>query len=154
MTEPVENEDIATFTCAFKSGAAGTFSVPRVAVGLPNSLGFEIFSESGAAQFDLARTGEFVFADQAPAHAVNGYRRVLVGPEHPYIAGGLSMDFPSVNYGQSDLFAFQARAFFEQVAAFAGLPPCPAFEDGVHNLKLLAAVAASAKARGTTVHIE
>ena len=33
--EPVENEDIATFTATFASGAIGTFSVSRVAYGLP-----------------------------------------------------------------------------------------------------------------------
>jgi predicted dehydrogenase len=38
--EPVENEDVVTFTATFESGAVGTFSVSRIAYGLPNSLGF------------------------------------------------------------------------------------------------------------------
>ena len=41
-TRLVENEDIATFTATFAGGGVGTFSVSRVAYGLPNSLGFEL----------------------------------------------------------------------------------------------------------------
>jgi len=41
-TRPVENEDIATFTATFAGGGVATFSVSRVAYGLPNSLGFEL----------------------------------------------------------------------------------------------------------------
>jgi predicted dehydrogenase len=61
------------------------------------------------------------------------------------------MDFPSVNYGQNDLFVFQARAFLEQVAGIDGLPPVPSLAHGVHNLRLLDAVVASAQSSGAEV---
>jgi predicted dehydrogenase len=154
VTEPVENEDLATFTATFASGATGTFSVSRVAYGLANSLGFEVFTESGAATFDLARAGEFGFIDGTPAGPVQGYRQVLVGPAHPYLTGGMPMDFPGVGYGQNDLFTFQARAFLEQVAGLEGLPRLASFEEGLHNLRLLDAVVASAKAGGADVTID
>jgi predicted dehydrogenase len=64
------------------------------------------------------------------------------------------MDFPSVNYGQNDLFTSQARAFLEQVAGVEGLPRNPSFEDGLHNLRLLAAVVESAEAGGREVTVE
>jgi predicted dehydrogenase len=143
--EPVENEDLVTFTAQFKSGATGTFSASRVAYGLPNSLGFEVFCEKGAATFDLARAGEFKIIDGGPKDTVNGYRQVLIGPSHPYLTGGMAMDFPGVNYGQNDLFVFQARAFLEQVAGLDRLPRCPPIEEGVHNLRLLDAVVRSAE---------
>jgi len=151
--EPVENEDLATFTCEFEGGAAGTFSVSRVAFGLPNSLGFEIFGNDGSAAFDNARPSEFFFADRTPEAASNGPRQVLIGPDHPYIHGGLPMDFPSVGYGQSDLFAFQARAMLEQIAGIDGLPPCPDFDHGVRNLKILAAIIESAQTGGAAVKL-
>jgi predicted dehydrogenase len=154
VTEPVENEDVATFTASFASGAAGTFSASRVAYGLPNSLGFEVFTSSGAATFDLARAGEFGLVDATPAGPTQGYRQVLVGPAHPYLTRGLPMDFPGVGYGQNDLFTFQARAFLEQVAGVEGLPRLASFEEGLHNLRLLDAVAASAKAGGAEVVID
>jgi predicted dehydrogenase len=144
-TEPVENEDLVSFTARFASGATATLSASRTAYGHPNGLGFEIYAETGAATFDLARASEFGFVDGAAPHATHGYRQVLVGPEHPYITGGLPMDFPGVGYGQNDLFAWQARAFLGQVAGVEGLPACPTFEDGLRNLQLLRAVVASAE---------
>jgi predicted dehydrogenase len=153
-TEPVENEDLVTFTATFASGATGTFSASRAAFGLANSLGFELFTSSGAATFDLARAGEFGFIDGAPSGPTQGFRQVLVGPAHPYLTGGIPMDFPGVGYGQNDLFTFQARAFLEQVAGLEGLPRLASFEEGLHNLRLLDAVVASAKAGGADVAID
>lgn len=153
VLEPVENEDVVTFTASFASGATATLSASRVAFGHPNGLGFEIFAESGAATFDLARASEFGFVDGRAPEATNGYRQVLIGPNHPYIAGGLPMDFPGVGHGQNDLFAFQARAFLGQVAGVEGIPACPSFEDGLHNLRLLRAVVASAETGGAAVSV-
>ncbi len=154
VTEPVENEDLVTFTATFASGATGTLSASRAAYGLANSLGFELFAQSGAATFDLARAGEFGFVDGAPAGATQGFRQVLVGPAHPYLTGGIPMDFPGVGYGQNDLFTFQARAFLEQVAGLEGLPRLASFSEGLHNIRLLDAVVASAKAGGADVAID
>jgi predicted dehydrogenase len=151
VREPVENEDLVTFTARFGSGATATLSASRVAYGLPNALGFELFAESGAATFDLARAGEFGFADGSPPAVTGGYRQVLAGPAHPYLTGGLAMDFPGVGYGQNDLFTFQARAFLEQVAGLDRLPPVPTFAHGLHNLRLVAAVVESAKSGGAEV---
>jgi len=152
--EPVENEDLATFTATFAGGAVGTFSTSRIAFGHPNALRFEVFCEGGAAEFDLDRAAEFTIADRAPQRALNGYRQVLVGPDHPYLSGGLPMDFPSVGHGQNDFFVYQARAFLEQVAGIDGLPPCPTIADGLHNLRVLAAVTAAAHAGGKAVTVD
>jgi predicted dehydrogenase len=154
VTEPGENEDLVSFTASFASGAAGTLSASRVAYGLANSLGFEVFTERGAATFDLARAGEFGFADAAPAGPTQGFRQVLVGPAQPYLTGGLPMDFPGVGYGQNDLFSFQARAFLEQVAGLERLPRMASFSEGLHNIRLLDAVVASAKAGGAEIVID
>jgi predicted dehydrogenase len=151
VREKVENEDLATFTATFAGGATGTFSVSRAACGLANALGFEVFCRGGAAAFDLGRASEFTIADAAPAGPASGYRRVLVGPAHPYVAGGLPMDFPSVGHGQSDFFTFQARAFLEEIAGLDGLPRCPGLAHGLHNLRVLQAVVAAADGGARTV---
>lgn len=153
-TAAVENEDVVTFTATFESGAAGTFSVSRVAYGHANSLGFELFGASGAATYDLRRPSEFGLANDIAEPGVNGYRQVLVGPDHPYIRGGLPMDFPGVGHGQNDVFAWQARAFLQQVAGIEGLPPVPSFEQGLRNLRVLRAVIDSAARGGGEVALE
>jgi predicted dehydrogenase len=152
-TQPVENEDIATFTATFRSGAVGTFSISRISHGLPNALGFEVFAENGAAAFDLNRPGEFTFADSGPDGRTNGYRSVLIGPQHPGIAKGIPMDFPSVGHGQNDLFAWQARAFLDQVAGLGKLPPVASLAEGLHNMEILAAVTQSAVSGGRAVEL-
>jgi predicted dehydrogenase len=153
VREAVENEDLVTFTATFASGATATLSASRVALGLANSLGFELFGTDAAATFDLARPGEITYVDRAVSGRTAGYRRVPIGPEHPYLTGGLPMDFPGVGYGQNDLFTFQARAFLEQVAGVRNLPPVPSFEHGSHNLRLLAAVTESAAEGGTEIKV-
>ncbi|MFI7061337.1 Gfo/Idh/MocA family protein [Kribbella sp. NPDC050124] len=151
--EPVENEDIATFTATFANGAVGTFSISRISHGLPNGLGFEIFTADGAAAFDLNRPGEFTFADHGSDATTNGFRTVLIGPQHPGIDKGIPMDFPSVGHGQNDLFTWQARAFLDQVAGLGKLAPVPSLAHGLHNLEILAAVTQSALNNGQAVSL-
>ena len=151
---PVENEDIATFTASFAGGAVGTFSVSRIAYGMANALGFEVSCADGSAGFDLGRAAEFTIADGSLGPAVNGFRRVELGPAHPYITRGLPMDFPSVGHGQSDFFTYQARAFLDEITGTnGGLPRCPRLAEGLHNLRVLDAIVASATDGGREVTV-
>jgi predicted dehydrogenase len=144
--EPVENEDICTFTATYEGGVVGTFSLSRVAYGHANSLRLDLFCEGGTASFDLTRPAEFTIVDASAPKAVSGVRQVLIGPAHPYISRGLPMDFPSVGHGQNDFFVYQARAFLDQIAGIDRLEPCPDLAHGLHNLRVLdAVVAASGK---------
>jgi predicted dehydrogenase len=77
-----------------------------------------------------------------------GYRQLLVGAGAP-LPDRRPADGPPRRWlRQNDLFAFQARAFLEQVAGIQRLPPCPSFEEGLRNVRLLEAVVASAKPGG------
>lgn len=71
----------------------------------------------------------------------------VLGPQHPYLAGGMAVDTHRVGFGQNDAFVYQARAFLEEVRAVATdepLPACATFHNGVHNMQILAAVPESA----------
>lgn len=151
---PVENEDIATVSASFASGATATLSASRVAFGRANSLGFELFGRSGAATFDLERPGELRVSNADVRGSTAGCRTVPIGPAHPYLTSGLPMDFPGVGYGQNELFVFQARAFLEQVAGIDGLPACPPFSAGLHNLRIQKAVVDSAARKGAEVDVD
>ena len=154
VRQAVENEDTVSFSATYASGATATVTASRAAFGHANSLGFSLFATDGAASFDLDRPGEVLVADRSTPAATSGFRTVPVGPAHPYLTGGLPMDFPGVGYGQNDLFSFQARALLEQVAGLENLPPCPPLSAGLHNLRVLRAVVESAHARGREVTLQ
>jgi hypothetical protein len=66
------------------------------------------------------------------------------------------MDAPGVGVGQNDGFVFQARAFLDEVAGTDeanSLPRNASFDEGVHNMEVLAAVAESAANGGATVEV-
>jgi predicted dehydrogenase len=153
VVEPVENDDVATFTAHFANGAVGTFSISRVAPGHANSLAFDLMAEHGAAKWDMDRPAEFSVIRQLRGDGLDGYNQVLAGPAHPYVKGGLPMDFPGCSYGVGDLFGYQARAFLEQVAGIKGLPPVASFEDGLRDLTIIDAVTRSAAQGGATVDV-
>ncbi|MDF3282375.1 Gfo/Idh/MocA family oxidoreductase [Gordonia sp. N1V] len=152
--EPVGNEDIATFTATFACGAIGTFSASRVAHSLPDGLGFELFGTGGSASWELARIAEFHLAADDVRADLNGPRRITIGPDHPYIRGGLPMDAGGVGHGKAELFAYQARAFLDQVAGIDVLGPLPDFETGLHSMRVVASIAESAANAGATVDVK
>ncbi|KAB1653446.1 Gfo/Idh/MocA family oxidoreductase [Pseudoclavibacter chungangensis] len=151
--DDVENDDYATFSFGYAGGGAGTIEVSRVAAGHANDLTVEVFGSKGAVRFDQARSAEIqLFRSEGPS-AQRGYRTVPLGAEHPYVAGGLPIDAKSVGFGQNEGFLFQARAFLDEVAgipAADALPRNATFEDGLHNMLLLDAVARSAAAGGAS----
>ena len=141
---PVENDDWASFSVRFAGGATGDLSVSRIAFGHPNTLKFEVFCERGALAFDVSRAGEFQIATSGLPGAANGFRRVVVGVEHPYISGGLAMDATGIGTGHNDSFVYQARAFLDEVAGRDELPRNASFADGRHALLLEEAVVEAA----------
>ncbi|WP_272943144.1 Gfo/Idh/MocA family protein [Microbacterium yannicii] len=155
--DTVENDDYAAFSLRFAGGAAGTIEVSRVAAGHPNDLQIEVFGELGGAKFDQSRPSEIELYLAEDSAAERGYRRVLLGSPHPYIAGGMPIDVSGVGFGQNEGFLFQARAFLEEVAGLdesVSLPRNADFGEGVHNMELLAAVAESERLSGATVRLD
>ena len=154
VAEPVENEDVATFTVTFARGGAGTLTASRMAFGHANQLGWRLSCERGSAEWDMERPAEFSYADTSSPRGTGGPRQVLIGPDHPYLTHGLPMDFPSVSFGVNDLFVYQARAFLEEVVGIdGGLPRCASFAEGLRNLQILDAVKESAAGGGITVAV-
>jgi predicted dehydrogenase len=153
--EAVENDDYAGFSAKFTNGV-GVVQVSRVAAGHPNGLALEIFGDAGAAKWEMERPAEFQLMLNDGPTGTRGYRRVIIGPDHPYVAGGLPMDAQGVGLGQNDGFYYQARAFLEEVAGIdesQSLPRCADFDEGVHNMDVLAAVAESAARGGAAVEV-
>ncbi|WP_053386067.1 Gfo/Idh/MocA family protein [Leucobacter japonicus] len=154
-TAPVTNDDYATFNAEF-AHCVGTIEVSRVAAGHPNDLYLEVFGSRGAARWSQTNPAQVEVMLHDEQADVAGYRTIPLGPAHPHYAGGWAMDAPGVGIGQNDLFVHQARAFLEEVAgipAAESLPRCKSFDDGVHNMEFLAAVAESAAHGGAAVAV-
>jgi predicted dehydrogenase len=152
-TAEVGNDDYATFSARFEHGV-GSVEVSRIASGHPNGLVIEVFCENGAARWDQERASEIGLALRSDGSRLGGFRQVVLGPDHAYVAGGMAMDAPGAGWGQNQMFEYQARAFLEEVAGIPeaeSLPRNASFEDGVHNMEIIAAVTASANDNGTTV---
>jgi predicted dehydrogenase len=154
-TESVENDDVATFTAHFASGAAGTFSCSRVAFGRPNQMMIDVSGSKGAAGWDLARAGEISLADGSSPAGLGGFRQVLANPSFPYFANGSSMAFAGVGLNQIEQFTYQAHAFLQQVAGITdgALPACATFADGYREMRILDAVSRSAADGGAAVDV-
>jgi predicted dehydrogenase len=153
--EAVENDDYAAFSARFEHGV-GVVQVSRVAAGHPNGLAIEVFGDRGAAAWEQERPAEFQLMINEGNPGSQGFRRVIIGPDHPYVAGGLPMDAPGVGLGQNEGFVYQARAFLDEVAGLdeaESLPRCASFDEGVHNMEVLAAVAESAAQDGAAVKV-
>ena len=89
----------------------------------PTGSAFELFGSKGSAAWDLHRAGEFQISADDVRSELGGSRRVLIGPDHPYIRGGLPMDAGGVGHGVADLFNYQTRAFLDQIAGIGDLRP-------------------------------
>lgn len=149
----VENEDIATFTVQFAGGFVGTFSASRVSHANPDGLSFDVFGTKGSASWALERASEFQISTTDIDDTVNGRRQVIIGPQHPYIKGGLPMDAGGVGHGKAEFFAYQARAFLDQIAGISEIPTLPDFAHGLRGMQIVAAIAESAAGNGIAVKI-
>jgi len=153
-TRPVDNEDVAAFTVRFAGGAVGSFSFSRVAFGFANGQGLDVSGTSGRASIDFQRPAEYLLDDDQPGAGSRGPRSVVAGPLFPGYEGGLPTDAPGLSYGYSDLFVWQARAFLDQVAGVESpVPACASFADGLHTLRVIDAVATSARSGGAPVEV-
>lgn len=147
----VENDDVATFTVRFRSGAVGDFHFSRIAPGFRNSPAFEILGSRGSIVADLERPGEIHYFDGRHDDDANGFRRVVTGPLHPYFAQVVAMPVAGTGHGYTETYVAQAADFVAAVAR--GQPDfTPSFEDG-YRVALVDEAVQLAAARGARVAI-
>jgi predicted dehydrogenase len=80
----VENEDTAHALLQFSGGVMGSLVTSRAHWGRKNHLAFEVFGRKGSLLFDHERMNEMqLFTKEGIDGATNGFRTILIGPEHP-----------------------------------------------------------------------
>lgn len=114
---PVTNDDVALLTVKLESGAIGQIALSRIAAGMPNSLGVEIYGTRGSASFDSIVAGEFnLFETDITDAAFNGPRRIFTGPAHPYFSDVAAMPGAGVGTGYAEAFVAELQEFLRSVA--------------------------------------
>jgi predicted dehydrogenase len=140
----VDNEDTAVFSVQFRSGLAGSFSVSRIAYGMPNELSFDVAGVAGQASLDFHR----------PAEYIRNGTQVIVGPQLPYFRDGYPIQAAGLGGGYAEMFTYQTRAFLDQVSGAPDpLPPNASFADALHTMEVIQAVVRSAEADGAAVSV-
>lgn len=94
----VENEDIITIMAEYANGAIGQIASSRVATGRKNYLTYEIQGTEGSVFYTLERMGEVQVYFKSDEPADQGFRTVLLNPEHKGYsvfqpAGGISIAY-------------------------------------------------------------
>jgi predicted dehydrogenase len=152
-TRAVDTDDVGAFTCRFGSGTVGDFRFSRVATGYRNSPAFELIGSRGAISFDMERAAEFSVYESHDGddELLNGFRRVVVGPNHPYFAEVVAFPVAGVGYGYSETYAAQAYEFVRSVAEQRAFSPD--FQDGLAAVQICAAVQHAAE-HGPSVSLD
>jgi len=135
-TRAVENPDQGHFLARFANGALGSVSFSRVAAGRKMAYGYEITGTKGAIAFDQERMGELHYFKAGEPAAREGFKRILIGPEHPDF-----VDFclgAGHGLGYNDQIVIEARDFVRAIAT--GEAVWPTFRDGYEVDRVIDAV--------------
>jgi predicted dehydrogenase len=133
------NDDIGQFMCRFRNGAMGHLSFSRVAMGRKMGYAYEITGTKGAIRFDQEDQNALWLYRANDPPAERGFRRILMGPEHPdYLAFSQG---PGHGTGYQDQIIIEARDFLRAIET--GKPVWPTFRDGLEVSRVIAAAHAS-----------
>lgn len=139
----VENEDQAHALVRFASGAIGTLECSRVAWGRKNGLTWEINGTRGSLVFDQECQNELYFYSAADPVGRQGFRRILLGPEHPDYAAFCPA--PGHGLGFNDQKVIEVRDLVNAIAF--DQPAWPDFAAGCRIDQVLAAMDQSSRER-------
>jgi len=139
----VENEDIAAVHARLESGLPATMEISRVASGYKCGLIFEVFGSHGGIRFDQERMNELELYRAGDAPGRTGFKRMLIGPEHPDFRNFTPA--PGHGLGYNDLKVIEARNFLLAVQQGRGAEPD--FDEGLRVQRVMAAVEQSAAER-------
>jgi predicted dehydrogenase len=139
----VENEDVLHALLEFASGATGVLETSRVASGRKAHLAIEITGSHGSILFDHERMNELrVYESDGPL-ARRGFRRVVIGPEHPPY--GRFWPVAGLGLGFGDLKVIEVYELLQAVGR--GTRVRPDFADGAAVQRVIEAILTSLRER-------
>jgi predicted dehydrogenase len=139
----VENEDTAHALLQFSGGVMGSLVTSRAHWGRKNHLAFEVFGRKGSILFDHERMNEIqLFTKDGIDGATNGFRTILIGPEHP--SYGRFSPARGHGLGFNDLKIIEIAHLLQGIAGEETL--FPTIRDALQIERILHAIVRSAEA--------
>lgn len=110
----VETYDIASVLLRLENGIAATLAVNRSAWGRKGRIALQIFGSKGSILFDQERANELQLYVTSDRPSEQGYRTVLIGPQHdPY---GAFLPAPGHGLGFNDLKIIECRELLNRLS--------------------------------------
>ena len=136
----VETFDIASAFVRLEGGIGGALHMSRAAWGRKGRIFVQIFGSEGTILFDQERMNEMQVFTRHGAEASQGFRTILMGPQHPpygrfIVASGHQLGF-------NDLKIIECRQLIGRMHGEAALGI--GFEDGLHIERCVHAMAKAA----------
>lgn len=137
----VTTDDITNAIIKYDNGLSGTFQSSRAATGRKLYQRLEIHGSSGAVLLDMEDMNQLYIHLPRGNKAIEGYTRVLIGPEHEYY----KYFCPAPGHGLSfnDFITIQAARFLEATCN-KDVKPIADLKFGLQVQKLIAAMVVSA----------
>jgi predicted dehydrogenase len=137
-------DDAVSWIGRFSDGAVANFEATRFAWGRKNHVTLEINGSGGSLFFDLEDMNRLKYFSVDDPKDARGFRDIIVTElEHPYVSAWWP---PGHITGYENTFVNAFSDFVKAVAAGERIQP--SFEDGLKNVKVLAAIEESVRTRG------
>lgn len=142
----VDNDDVMSALLRFRSGAQGLFSSSRVAIGMGNTLSFEVFGTKASAKFTTKALNQYEIA-RFDGSGQTPFAIVPNKPSSPNLGRMLPVPFDGVGVGYAEIFGFMINDFLTAITN--GTPIADGtLLDGLRVAEVLDAIQQSADAGG------
>ena len=144
-TRPVDNDDVMSALLRFDSGAQAMFSASRVAIGMGNTLSFEVFGTKATARFSTQSLNQYQIA-RFDGSGQTPFATVFNRPASPNVGSLLPVPFDGVSVGYAEVFGFMIHDFLSAIAEDREMESGTLL-DGLRAAEILDAIQASADNR-------
>jgi predicted dehydrogenase len=141
----VDNDDVMSALLRFESGAQGMFSASRVAIGMGNTLSFDVFGTKGSVRFSNQLINQYQVA-RFDGSGQTPFSTVFNRPSSPNVGSMLPVPFDGVSVGYAEVFGFMIHDFLTAIAEKRPIANGTLL-DGLRVAEILDAIQASADNR-------
>jgi predicted dehydrogenase len=147
--EDVDVDDASDVLLEFVDGSTGVIETNWMAAGYKTDLAFEVAGDAGTLRFSWEHNGELQYYSAADPEYAQGFRSIIVGPQHAGADGFWPVPGQGLGYG--DAFVILVRSLLGSLGG--GATATPSFLDGMRAAEIVAAAQASA-ASGSWTAVE